>query len=387
MLSCHQRYLLKHLAWPTIAVTFSLTGIIWLTQMLRFVDFMINRGLSVGDFLYLTGLMLPSLLLILLPVSACIATLYTYQKLNGESELVVLSAAGLSPLQLAKPAFMMGGIIMVICYTLGLYLMPISNQKFRDIRTVFRDQYASILLEEEVFNSPVKGLTVYVRTRDNEGNLSGILMHDTRKKGVTTTMLADHGRLASTESGPRFLLQQGLRQEKKLDTGVLSWLSFEEYAVDIGFYAATNARKKEADERTVFNLFNVEGVNPKRVGLMIAESHQRLTWPLFGLVLPLFMVALLQAAEFNRRGQSRRSVFAVICAAISVISFFGIRSASAKTPALLPLLYIWPGVLIAGSTYLLASAKLLPDYVGLASFFFKQHLARLSSNRHAEKSL
>ena len=56
-------YLIQHLAWPTLVITASLTGIIWLTQALRFIDFMISRGLSAGDFMYLTGLMVPSLLL------------------------------------------------------------------------------------------------------------------------------------------------------------------------------------------------------------------------------------------------------------------------------------------------------------------------------------
>lgn len=367
----YQRYLIKHLAWPTVVITLSLTGIVWLTQMLRFVDFMINRGLSVGDFLYLTGLMLPSLLLILLPISACIATLYTYHKLNGESELVVLSSSGLSPFQLAKPALVMGGIIMLICYILGLYFMPIANQKFRDIRTIFRDQYASILLEEEVFNSPVPGLTVYVRARDNAGNLAGILMHDTRKTGLIITMIADEGRLSATEAGPRFLLKNGLRQEKKSD-GTLAWLSFEEYAVDIGFYATAAKRKTEPDERTIFNLFDTTGVAPERVHLMIAESHQRLTWPLFGLALPLLMVALLQASEFNRRGQNRRIIFAVILAAVTVLGFFGLRSAAAKIPALLILLYCWLLGVIAASLYLLISARILPDYIASATHHAKR---------------
>ena len=126
------KYLVGHLTWPTILITASLTGIIWLTQMLRFVDFMLNRGLSLSDFLYLTGLMLPSLLLILIPVALCIAVIYTYNKLTGDSELIVFNAVGISKMQLALPALYVGAVCALTCFILSFYLMPVATQQFRD---------------------------------------------------------------------------------------------------------------------------------------------------------------------------------------------------------------------------------------------------------------
>ncbi len=364
MLPRYQTYMLSHLAWPTVAITFSLTGIVWLTQMLRFVDFMINRGLTLSDFLYLTGLMLPGLLLILLPISLCIATLYTYNKLQNESELIVMSSAGISPWQIARPAIVMGGIVMVICYILALYLMPLSNQKFRDLRFFFRDQYASVLLEEEVFNTPVKGLTVFVRERARNGDLAGILLHDARDVTKAITMTAQEGRLENTSSGPRFFLKNGLRQERSGEhMEKISWLSFDEYAIDIGFYATKTMRQPEPDERGVVDLFSQASANPGQAPMLRAEAHQRIIWPLFGIALPLLAVALLQAAEFNRRGQLKRIVFAVICAAIFILLFFALRSAIVKQPFMTPLLYILLAGVFTASSYLLISARTLPEYV------------------------
>lgn len=364
MLPRYQTYMLSHLAWPTVAITFSLTGIVWLTQMLRFVDFMINRGLTLSDFLYLTGLMLPSLLLILLPISLCIATIYTYQKLQNESELIVMSSAGISPWQIARPALLMGGIVMVICYILALYLMPLSNQKFRDIRLFFRDQYASILLEEEVFNTPVAGLTVFVRERNRNGDLHGILLHDARNPAAAITMTAQEGRLENTPTGPRFFLKSGLRQERSgAHMEKLSWLSFDEYAIDIGFYATKTMRQPEPDERGVGELFSQATSDPAKAPMLLAEAHQRLIWPMFGLALPLLAVALLQASEFNRRGQLKRIVFTVICAAIFILLFFALRSAVVKQPFMMPLLYLLLAGVFALSSYLLIFARTLPEYV------------------------
>lgn len=348
-------YLFTQLALPTILITASLTGIVWLTQVLRFVDFMLNRGLAMSDFLYLTGLMLPSLLLILIPISLAIAVLYTYQKLTGESELIVLSAVGVSRLQLAQPALMVGAICALICYILSLYLMPLSNQKFRDIRTFFRDQYASILLEEEVFNTPMPGVTVFVRKRDRANNLFGILIHDNRAVGKEQTLMAEEGRLEQTESGPRFYLRKGMRQEKK--AGKLSWLSFDEYALDIAFYGQKIIRKRDPDERQFGELFDYSDVPPEQIPALRAEAHQRILWPLFALALPAVMLSLLLASEFNRRGQWKRVVTAAIAAALLTLSFFALRNVVVHQPWLIPLMHGIVFGAIGGSLWLLHSGR------------------------------
>ncbi|MFZ4124879.1 MAG: LptF/LptG family permease [Rickettsiales bacterium] len=332
------KYLMSHLMWPTILVTASLTGIIWLTQMLRFVDFMLNRGLSLSDFLYLTGLMLPSLLLILIPIALTIAVIYTYNKLTGDSELIVFNAVGISKMQLALPAVLVGGICAIICVILSFYLMPVATQQFRDIRTFFRDKYASVLLEEEVFNTPMDGLTVFVRKRDRQNNLYGILLHDNRVYEKPVSMMAAEGKLVQTPSGPRFNLTNGLRQEVR--NGKVNWLSFDNYALDIAFYGQDIQRKREPDERTIGELFDYKDVAEADVPKLRAEGHQRILWPFFNLALPLLVLAIIFSGEFNRRGQWKRMTISAVSAAVTVLIFFALRNLVVKQPMLIPLMYL-----------------------------------------------
>lgn len=329
----YERYLFAHLLWPSVLITASLTGIVWLTQVLRFLDFILNKGLSLADFLYLTGLMLPSLLLILMPITLTIAVIYTYNKLTSESELVVLNAVGISKWQLTKPALMMSLICMVLCYVLSLYVMPVSNSRFKDIRTLFRDKYASILLEEGVFNSPMDGVTVFVRERDSDNNLGGIVLHDSRNPGATTTMIAERGRVEQTSAGPRFYLQQGMRQQEK--DGRISWLAFDDYAIEIAFYGQTVERERGPEERTIGELFVQEGLDAKALAALRAEATQRITWPMFAFALPMFALAVLFSSEFNRRGQAKRMVVAAVGTGVIVLVYFALRNLMVKHPALL----------------------------------------------------
>ena len=63
------RYILRQLAPPTLFIAAALLGVVWLTQSLRFVDMIVNRGLSASQFLYFTVLLLPGVLAVILPVA------------------------------------------------------------------------------------------------------------------------------------------------------------------------------------------------------------------------------------------------------------------------------------------------------------------------------
>src|SRR5215204_3137740 len=96
------RYILRQSFSIMVFVTAALSAAIWLAQSLRLVDLIINRGLSVELFLYLTLLILPRFLDIVLPIGAFIAVLFVFNRLASESELVVMRAAGLGPMALAR---------------------------------------------------------------------------------------------------------------------------------------------------------------------------------------------------------------------------------------------------------------------------------------------
>ena len=86
-----------------VAVTIGLVALIWLTQSLRLVELVVNRGLSLGVFLQLTGLLIPNFVAVILPITTFVVVQFVYQRLAGDRELTVMRAAGLSSLR-ARPA-------------------------------------------------------------------------------------------------------------------------------------------------------------------------------------------------------------------------------------------------------------------------------------------
>src|SRR5580698_1928391 len=73
-------YVLGQLLGPVAVLTLLLTSVIWLVSILPLLDLVINRGQSAPTFLYLTVLILPTPLVMIMPIAFFVATLFTLQR-------------------------------------------------------------------------------------------------------------------------------------------------------------------------------------------------------------------------------------------------------------------------------------------------------------------
>jgi len=351
------RYLFRLIAGPLVMITLAVGAIVWLSQSLRFVDLVLNRGLPVYYLFWMALLVLPMILASLLPVALFIAAVFAYSKLTMDSELVVLRAAGMSDTSLAKPALAMAIVVMAICYAVNLYFMPVAYREFKDLQFRIRTDYSSVLLQEGVFNTLAPGITVYVSERKPDGELLGILAHDTRDPERPVTMMAERGELVRSENGqPRVLMVNGNRQMVERNRGQLSLLYFDRYTLDLGPAKSDDSpRFREAQERFLGDLFSPGDTESDRANAkrFRAEGHQRLASPLLALAYTLVALAALLAGEFNRRGQNRRVLLAVGAVVAVQIANLGLVNLATLVPMVTPLIYALPVMTIAGALWVL----------------------------------
>ncbi len=336
-------YILKQLAVGTLLVTTGLACLIWLTQSLRFVELIVNRGLSLSVFLNLTVLLLPNFLVIILPIALFAVVLFTYGKLKTDREIVVLMAAGWTRETIAKPALILAGAITVLGYALNLWLVPESFRAFRELQFTIRHKYASILLQEGVFNQVSNGLTVYVRERSDDGKLMGIMVHDSRDQDRPITMMAERGSLVRTIHGPRVVMINGNRQEVERDSGRLKMLYFERNTINLTMVGEdADPRYREPRERRIAELFTItrEDVGEQDFGRFRVEGHRRLATPLVNLGYVLIGLAALLGGGFGRVGQAPRVIAAVMIVVVLQAAMLGIWNLTAKQLELVPLMYV-----------------------------------------------
>lgn len=337
-----QTYLFRQLFTSLVFVTLTLTLVLWLTQSMRFVKFILNRGLELSTFLELTMLLIPGFWLVILPISLFFATLFTYNKITNDRELVVMRSAGVSQLGLAKPALILGVLVMIFCYCLSLYVMPVAFRQFRNVQHDIRTNISAGLIQQGSFTDITRGLTIYVRERV-ENEIHGIIVHDTRDAHKRVTMLAERGIVIPSEKGPRVLMLNGSRQELETKTGKISLLYFKRY----GFRLADPSKQRkrvflQPEERFVGQLLNPDGSAHDRYyrKKLIAEGHNRIVAPLAALVMPLIALVALLTGEFNKRGQAIRLVAACGVAAAIQGAAIGLLSASARSNVLIPATYL-----------------------------------------------
>ncbi len=191
----------------------------------------------------------------MLPIALFTAVTFTYNRLTTDSELIVMRAMGISPSQIARPALTLAAIVVALNYLLALYVLPWSYQSFKDLGSDFRNDFSGLLLTEGAFNVVSDGITVYIRSRETDGELQGILMHDTRVADRPVTVMAERGMLVQGEDGPRVVMENGNRQAVDKRDGKLQILYFDRYSVDLGKISQSQQdRIREPRERYISEL-------------------------------------------------------------------------------------------------------------------------------------
>ena len=343
------RYILRQLAFALVAVTGGLVALIWLTQSLRFVELVVNRGLSFGVFLHLTGLLVPNFVAVILPITTFVVVQFVYQRLAGDRELTVMRAAGLSPMALARPALALAAGVVALCYLLNVSIVPVSYTAFREQQFEIRNRLAAFLLQEGVFTPVSDDLTVYVRSRDRDGTLRGILVEDERQKSSRATILAERGRLVNGPNGPRVLLEAGSRQEIDRGSGRLNVLTFTENSVDLTS-SSKNAeqRYRDATEMSLAELLHPDGtINPRDVGKLLVEAHRRLSAPLTAMSFALVALLSVLTGAFQRHGNVLRPLAAVLTVVALLALGLAIANLASRQVTLIPLIWlhaVLPGV-------------------------------------------
>ena len=350
-------YILGQLLGPAALLVLLLTSVVWLISSLQYLDLVINRGQSALTFLYLILLVLPGLLAIIMPIAFFFATLTTLQRLQGDSELVVMASAGYSLRQLAMPVLGCGAIVMVLTYACLLYLAPAGQRTLRDKVLDIRADMAGALLNEGDFNNSQQGLTIFIRQMSNRGEIRNILVHDSRDRAHPVTYIAAKGILAQTPAGARLIMVDGTIETSGHGGQQLQSLHFESHVVNLDqFSGPTRYTLRKVQERYLPELFwpPEPGLTQRIRDQFFAEAHNRLGQPLNCIAFALIALAAVTRGRRQRGSIAVRLIIASMSAAGLGIAGYGVMGLAQRNPPLVTLFYLLPALGIAGAIAVLA---------------------------------
>ena len=220
-----------------LAALFGLTAVIWITQALRDFDLLTSKGQSILVFLSVTAMVLPSLVMIIAPVALFAAIVFTLNKLNGDSELISMSAAGFSPARLMRP---LGALTLLTAFFVGvmsLWLMPAGFFNLRNILMRVRADFLANIVVEGQFTTLDRGFVFHYRERAPGNGLRGIFIQDRRDPDHINTYLAEAGYTVERDGQNFLALEKGSIQRQEANSKDPIMVVFDRYAVDLAQFS------------------------------------------------------------------------------------------------------------------------------------------------------
>lgn len=364
------RYVFRQTSGALLLVLLSLTGIVWISLALRELNVVTSHGQSALTLIKMTTLGLPSFVAVIAPFALLITSIHTLNRLNSDSEIIVLTASGATAWTITKPLVALALLIVAFVSFVNHLAAPWSYRHLREIVVQVRTDLLTQVIQPGRFSSPEKGLTFHIRERTLDGTLHGLVMHDTRKAQETQTFLADKGLLVEDNGGAYLFMMDGhiLRRNGGM-TEPTQIIAFEKYAVDLDSFerrAADGATELRPRERYFSELTVSDDADPnvappgkKRsskaddAGRMRSELHERFSNALYPLAFVLIAVAMVGQAQSTRQNRHARMGLCFLAGVGLRLSGLAVNNIVTIHASAVPILYLIPVAAIGASMVLI----------------------------------
>jgi lipopolysaccharide export system permease protein len=341
-----ERYIFKMAAGAFALCLGGLTAVIWITSAVKEMDLVSGKGQTILVFLKVTLLTLPSLVMVIAPVALFGAILYTLNKLNNDSELIVMNAAGMAPARVLKPLGLLTIFVVVLVGYITIFAMPNSFRGLRDLLTQIRADVVTKFLKEGRFSTLDKGITFHFREKAPNGAMVGILIHDARDASKQVTYLAERGQIVEAEGSAYIVLEQGSVHRQNSGERDSAVVDYERYAIDLDQFGADGEKVTyKPRERSTFELINRsqdDAYTKLFEGRFRAELHDRFASPLYAVAAMAIGFAALGTAKTTRQGRGSAVAGAVIAMIALRVAGFAASSLTARSAVFTPLMYAVP---------------------------------------------
>jgi lipopolysaccharide export system permease protein len=315
-----ERYLFRTAITACVSGLVVLTGVVWVTQALRQIDLITSKGQTILIFLMLTGLALPSLVAIIAPVALFAGILYTLNKLNGDSELVVMAASGVSPLRLLRPMALLSGLVFAIVAALYIQVLPWSFGAIENLTTFVHADFIANFARPGAFSQLESGFVFHFRERTPDGSLHGVFMQDQRDPTKVTTYIAEAGKTVDRDGVSYLQLTKGVLFRPQ-SAGDSAMVTFDDYTIDLSQFMHAVSTMKKPRERSTAQLLTPDvhdRADPALLGHIRSELLDRLASPLYAFAGGLIAFAALGEARTTRQGRG-------VAIAAAILGFAGVR--------------------------------------------------------------
>ena len=310
-----QKYIAREIVVNFILSLTLFTFIVLLSRLLKLTDLVIGSGASIGSVAELFLAMIPSFMLITMPLSLLLAVLLTFARLSADSEVVAMKACGISVYKMARPVMILALLVCGATAYLSTYAEPTGRRTMRSIAINVAMDKASSAVRAQVFNDEFPGLTIFAdKVFKDTNQLEGVFISDNRIGDKQTIITSTSGKLVTDKGNNTLLLhlRDGSihRDADNAQKGGLQIINFSTYDINITMEdstAETSGAILRPKLQTLLQLFaslkqNTDPQQHQERREILAEIHERLIMPLSPLLFGLIAIPLGISSHRSNKG-------------------------------------------------------------------------------------
>lgn len=367
------RYILRELLPPFILGVLIFTFLLLMSQILRLMELIVNKGVDIGTILRLIQYLLPSILVLTVPMSVFLATVVTFGRLSADNELTALKTGGFSLLRLSLPVAIFSVSAWALSSWLIISALPAGNQAFRISMFEIVRTKASVGLREKIFNDDFEGLVIYINNIPQTGNpiMEGIFISDARPEkreppGEPITIVAERGWLIADPASDRIvfrLVNGGIHIiSRDFTTYQHSDFRTHDLQLSLGDESGENLSLPKGLREMTLGELRAKMAEYRSLGVQqwapLVEIHKKFSIPFAALILGFLGVAM---GVLFRRGEKLVSLVLSIAVAVVYYAFLLAGEPLGKQGRLSPFWAMWSANFFFGTATLLLFRKVLAE--------------------------
>ena len=187
----------------------ALTLIIWVIQAVNYLDIVTEDGHSFKVYFLFTLLSLPKIFSQSLPFVFFLSVFYIVSDYEDKNQLLIYWSYGVNKLQVINQIIQLSLIFVIFQIIFSTIAVPYTQDKSRSyIRSSNLDFFPN-LIKPKKFIDTVKGLTIFIDEKNEDGSFSKILLKDETNTNNVQIIIAEKGNIILKDNKKLLLLNNG----------------------------------------------------------------------------------------------------------------------------------------------------------------------------------
>ena len=304
---------------------FAASLIIWIFQAVNFLDIIIEDGRSYIVYLKYTLLHFPKIISKILPFVLFFSFIFTLVKYEQNNELIILWNFGLHKISFIKFFFFISILLTALQIFFTSMIVPYTQELSRSILRTSEINIFESLLKTKKFNDTIKGVTIFVEKKDENGNLINIYLQKETGENDLQITYAKRGVFKYEGNIPQLIFYDGETISSKdnninnfkfsksnfnlsnFDTRTIKVIKTQE-TTSINLIKCVKLLSNKKDDLKSKNLLFIKNCDLNNLPNVLRELYKRFIIPLYIPVIVLVALLIIVISKENINYNKYKSI-------------------------------------------------------------------------------